>query len=827
MSLIICGAAGKTLLPNIPDYDSDAPIVLSTLIDEKGSRQGVLAQLIHTPRSEKPLDKEFFGKLDGEEDISSSKDFSDWQVGLTQHPPSTKQVDLFKRFAELLPNGLAILDGEAEAVFVNDGFFKLTTNRGGSGFRAWPESIDTRDYERVMNAYREAFSSGRELQIEFRCAASEEEQWRLFLLRPLRKEADAGFICTVVDITEIKLAEISQQKAARDAQDRKNQQERFIDMVSHEIRNPLSAVLHLTDEIKAAASSLSKRFEDELLFEIEDAADTILVCVQHQNALVDDILSFSKLDAMMLSLSPAIVQPKWEFSSTLKVFQSELKSKGIGLHYALDVSYKELHVDYVMADFNRMKQVLINLVTNAIKFTAKKTGTRDISVAMGASTERPSSYPPNVVFFETTENQFHYNSTNSVEWGQGPAMYLMVAIKDTGIGISEENQKKLFEWFRQATPKTQENYGGSGLGLFISRKICQLHGGDVGVSSKEGVGSTFGFFFKVRRADESDAQRPTFNRQKSSRSSVGASESRVPQLDSPNIDRAQQETLTVESISSSDDLSSTRGVIRKGPHPKTNSRDHRVDGQTEELRQHSNQPLSEHPGISDSSNTPSLDEPPVECRTEAHPSSSTDDRFDCTANISHDIQQKRPSVVQGIQSEMPKSLMQGHGETDRQASSAAKISERQQHIQDEQVDNVLPKILLVEDNLINQKVLRRQLQSRSFQVSVANNGQEAIDAVKRRADGVGNEKLQNSTNTFDCILMDQEMPVKDGNTATIEIRELEEKANVAHGIILGVTANVREAQRNSMLEAGMDDVISKPYKVDELVERIKKLLSSR
>ena len=192
---------------------------------------------------------------------------------------------------------------------MNDGFFKLTTNKGLNEFRAWPESIHPNDYERVMGAYRQAFSSRDELRIEFRCAADaqgEEGEWRLFLFRPLSDDPEAGFICAVVDITEIKQAEITQEKAALEAKDRKEQQERFIDMVSHEIRNPLSAVLHLAEEIKEVAREVGNTHPDgkAQIDDIMDAADTILLCVSHQNTLVDDILSFSKLDSMMLSLVP-------------------------------------------------------------------------------------------------------------------------------------------------------------------------------------------------------------------------------------------------------------------------------------------------------------------------------------------------------------------------------------------------------------------------------------------------------------------------------------------------------------------------------------------
>jgi signal transduction histidine kinase len=123
----------------------------------------------------------------------------------------------------------------------------------------------------------------------------------------------------------------------------------------------------------------------------------------------------------------------------------------------------------------------------AIKFTAKAKGQRHISVGMGASAKKPDSYPPSVCFFDDSMTPT-VDVTLSSEWGKGETLYLMVAVKDTGIGIDEEGQQKLFERFRQATPKTSEKYGGSGLGLFISRKLCQLHGGDIGVSSKQGDG---------------------------------------------------------------------------------------------------------------------------------------------------------------------------------------------------------------------------------------------------------------------------------------------------------------------------------------------------
>jgi signal transduction histidine kinase len=282
---------------------------LSTVLDEKGSRQGVLAQLLHHSTVEKFLPLSGIDELVGRQaDVRQMKSSGEQQPDSKAEQADSVQTQLFQRFAELLPNGTAILDSNAEAVFVNDNFFKLTTNKISQEFRAWPESIHPLDYERVMDAYREAFSSREELRVEFRCtteSTGEEGDWRLFLLRPLSGHPEAGFICAVVDITEIKQAQLTQEKAATEAKERKDQQERFIDMVSHEIRNPLSAVLHLAEEIKEVAREVvvSSAHRDQIS-DILDAADTILLCVSHQNTLVDDILSFSKLDSMMLSLVP-------------------------------------------------------------------------------------------------------------------------------------------------------------------------------------------------------------------------------------------------------------------------------------------------------------------------------------------------------------------------------------------------------------------------------------------------------------------------------------------------------------------------------------------
>lgn len=539
-----------------------------------------------------------------------------------------------------------------------------------------------------MSEYREAFKERRDVKVDFRCVSGDEgersdpdqpenDEWRMFLLRPLNATRHSGYICAVVDITELKTAELAQERTAADAKDRKQQQERFIDMVSHEIRNPLSAVLHLAEEIKETSKAMEGdgSLADQVA-EIIDAADTILVCVSHQSVLVDDILNFSKLDSAMMSLAPSVSQPKWALSQQLKVFQAELKNNRIGFEYALDVTFTEHGVDWVVADLARIKQVLVNLMTNAIKFTSKTNGEKKITVAVGASIDRPKSYPPDVVFFNDYKED--RDQTRGQEWGDGPALYLMVAVKDTGIGISAENQARLFERFRQATPKTSEKYGGSGLGLSISRKLCQLHGGDIGVGSNEGQGSTFGFYFKVRRAS--------------------------PPADESPIESGR--STPVRQISSEDLLSRPR--LPNRPHSQktgTGSADKSAKGERLDRERDGgsmNRKISDKPGLEREQDiNPTLIKPIERVSSIFHGQTGDEGVYkpksDANEVEQHTQEKEAPYDIVGSAS-----------------GGQASDSKEKTQVQSRDQAQTRRTLLLVEDNLINQKVLKKQLQVRSF-----------------------------------------------------------------------------------------------------------------
>lgn len=542
-----------------------------------------------------------------------------------------------------------------------------------------------------MSEYREAFRERRDVKVEFRCVCDveggknepdnpENQEWRMFLLRPLNSTRTSGYICAVVDVTELKTAELAQERTARDAKDRKQQQERFIDMVSHEIRNPLSAVLHLAEEIKETTKAMEEHGrQSDQVAEIIDAADTILVCVSHQSVLVDDILNFSKLDSAMMSLAPSVSQPKVVLSQQLKVFQAELKTNRIEFDFALDVSVAEHGLDWVLADLARIKQVLVNLMTNAIKFTAKKNGERRITVAVGATKTRPRSYPPDVVFFnDYVDSEKSVDQTGTPEWGDGAVMFMMVAVKDTGIGISTQDQVRLFQRFRQATPKTSEKYGGSGLGLSISRKLCKLHGGDIGVGSNEGRGSTFGFYFKVRRASPPpDLSAPASGRSTPMRQS--STESIPVRPKSQSCTQSHRTHIgSIDESERDEDMDKARGgrsITRK---------------------------ISDRPGIgTETDTTPKFAEllhhaPTVHSGLGGDGGASRPQR-----NADELDQQRQKSSVQRYKG----GSVPGEQET---------VSNKEQEAQSGDQPRARGTLLLVEDNMINQKVLKRQLQVRSF-----------------------------------------------------------------------------------------------------------------
>jgi len=433
------------------------------------------------------------------------------------------------------------------------------------------------------------------------------------------------------------------------------------------MRNPLSAILQCSDEIANSLTAFRQSGEnvipDELVASCLDAAQIINLCSQHQKRIVDDILTLSKLDSQLLLVTPVDAQPLTVVQRALKMHEGELQAADIQMKFVVDQSYRDLDLDWVRLDPSRVLQVLINLTTNAIKFTGTESK-RTITVTVAASRERPSALQrAPVEYFPTRRKSMA--RINEADWGQGEVVYIHFAVKDTGRGLNPEEKKMLFLRFSQASPRTHVQYGGSGLGLFISRELTELQGGEVGVASESGKGSTFAFYVAARR------------------SVAPVEENGVPAAKKSGNKRAK----SLQAL----------GIANGPSHTKA---------------------AASHP-------------PPGAQREETPPMQT--------------------------------------------------------------------KVLIVEDNLVNQRVLQKQLKNLGTEVYLANHGGEALEKLRQSTYWAAGGKLE-----LGVVLMDQEMPVMDGLTCTRKIRELEAEGKLTgHVPIIGVTANARAEQIQTALEAGM------------------------
>lgn len=276
--------------------------------------------------------------------------------------------------------------------------------------------------------------------------------------------------------------QLEQERLRKDeAIESKRQQENFIDMTSHEMRNPLSAILHCTDAIIASLLRVQEFHERPLpptpgqtngtLQEIQDAvngergeeerrllrdsienAETIVTCAQHQKRIVDDILTMSKLDSKLLAVTPCTINPVEIVLDAVKMFEVEARRVDIALTSTVHQSYHDLNKQFLDLDPSRVKQILINLLTNALKFT--KTGkTRNVTIALKGSKTRPGRELTLVDFLPrycAVTDEYEQPALK----GRSDPLYLLFEVADTGQGLTDKEMSTLFHKFVQASAKT-------------------------------------------------------------------------------------------------------------------------------------------------------------------------------------------------------------------------------------------------------------------------------------------------------------------------------------------------------------------------------------
>ena len=429
----------------------------------------------------------------------------------------------FTRMAELSPTGLFIADSKGHITYCNDTWYEITRARKDTvSTDRWIDSVHEDDQASVRQLWEDLIVRCIPVQAaEFRFKASWEDRngsrtdtWGLFSAYPERytsptttldhanpngiQEHAEGSLKSVfgsiTNISEQKWAEGFQKRKMEEAIERKRQQENFIDITSHEMRNPLSAILQCSDEITTILteyrSDLSTyeangtepeliSISPEVINSSVDAAQTIALCAQHQKRIVDDVLTLSKLDSQMLMVTPVDVQPLTIVQRSLKMFENEITNADIGMNFVVDESFKKLGIDWVKLDPQRVLQVLINLTTNAIKFTTSESR-RTITVSVAATLEKPGSNDGSkrlVEFFPTRRKEGDA-ITATPDWGTGEEVYILFAVQDTGRGLTADEKKLLFMRFSQASPRTHVQYGSS-TSIFFKLEMIMLMSGQV------------------------------------------------------------------------------------------------------------------------------------------------------------------------------------------------------------------------------------------------------------------------------------------------------------------------------------------------------------
>jgi len=632
----------------------------------------------------------------------------------------TQQLDLqasrLRRMTELSPLGMFLISPEGVLREANDRFYEMTGHTRDSEYEmSWMDFM-TDDSARIMRGGwqqlvgdHEPWSSELQLKRSSPNLVNFEGEsiqcWVLLTANPeITPDGSLRSIMgSITDISHLKWAQGLQNRRLQEAEETRRQQNEFIDITSHEMRNPLSAILQCADDISSALAisrANGTPLEVQAVESCFDAAQTITLCVQHQKSIVDDILTISKLDSNLLLITPVASQPSEILRRAVGMFDPELKAKDIKVSFDVDKSYTEQSIDWVTIDPSRVLQILINLLTNAIKFTAPSTE-RLITVTLAVSSEPPDGASRPGFQYVPSNTEISTVAT-SEDWGKGDLLYLRFDVRDSGCGLTHSEKQMLFQRFKQASPRTHAQYGGSGLGLFISKRLAELHGGQIGVASEAGSGSVFGFFIQARRCEP-------------------------PRLDDP----ACETVLPIEALLSG---------------------------------------------------SPSLHLRPTPQRQDYASSSSV-----ATTNIITTKANTNPALS---------------------ASLKLKPSD--------------VSILVVEDNLINQKVLVNQLRKHGCSVSVANDGIECLAFLETT------HFLTPGGVYLSVILMDLEMPNMDGLTCVREIRKMEAEGRMLNGKkvpVVAVTANVRDEQVANARNSGMDDVVSKPFRIFELWAKLEGLLA--